>query len=79
MAQTIFFSWQLDTVPLVGRNLIERALKLALARIEADTELQEADRELKVDRDTQGVAGTPPIVDTIFKKIDAAAVRSCFR
>lgn len=74
MPQTIFFSWQLDTVPLVGRNLIERGLKLALARIEADTELKKAAREFEVDRDTQGVAGTPPIVDTIFKKIDAAAV-----
>ncbi|MGH1591799.1 hypothetical protein ACRBEV_29680 [Methylobacterium phyllosphaerae] len=74
MTQTIFYSWQTDTSTLVGRNLIERALQLALKRIEADTELDEAVRELEIDRDTKGVAGTPPIVDTIFKKIDAATV-----
>lgn len=74
MPQTIFFSWQADTSTTVGRNLIERALEVALARIGADTELEEAVRELEIDRDTKGVAGTPPIVDTIFKKIDVASV-----
>jgi len=74
MPQTIFFSWQADTSTLVGRNLIDRALEKALGRIGADTELEEAVRELEIDRDTKGVAGSPPIVDTIFKKIDAATV-----
>ena len=74
MTRTIFFSWQADTSTLVGRNLIERALERALGRIEADTALEEAVRELEIDRDTKGVAGSPPIVDTIFKKIDAATV-----
>ncbi|MGT2481776.1 hypothetical protein ACU4GR_29680 [Methylobacterium oryzae CBMB20] len=74
MPQTIFFSWQADTATRVGRNLIERALEKALGRIGADTDVEEAVRELEIDRDTKGVAGSPPIVDTIFKKIDAAAV-----
>src|SRR5208282_1709687 len=34
----------------------------------------EALREIGVDSDTQGVAGQPPIVETIFKKIDTASV-----
>lgn len=36
--------------------------------------MDEALRDLEVDSDTQGVAGQPPIVETIFKKIDSCAV-----
>lgn len=36
--------------------------------------IDEALRDLEVDSDTQGVAGQPPIVETILKKIDASAV-----
>lgn len=74
MTHTIFFSWQLDTRPTEGRNLIEGALKRALRTISADTTLEEAVRELAVDKDTQNVPGSPPIVETILKKIDAAAI-----
>lgn len=73
MPITVFFSWQADTEKRGGRNLIDRALERAAARISRDAEVEEAIRELAVDRDTKGVAGSPPIVDTIFKKIDAAA------
>jgi len=75
MAHNIFFSWQADRLPVCGRNFIERALEKALGRLASETELEEAVREgLELDRDTKGVAGQPPIVDTIFKKIDGAAV-----
>ena len=75
MRHTIFFSWQSDTPPKSGRNLVERALDRAVRAIGRDTEVEEAVREgLEVDRDTKGVSGSPPIVETIFKKIDAAAV-----
>ena len=75
MPLTIFFSWQIDTETPGGRNLIERALERACSRISADTSIEEAVREnITVDRDTKGVAGSPPIVDTIFRKIDGAAV-----
>ena len=33
-----------------------------------------ADRDLSVDRDTRDVPGSPPIMETIFGKIDRAAV-----
>jgi hypothetical protein len=72
MPRTVFFSWQADRSKTEGRNLIDRALQRALARITEDTELEEAERDLEVDSDTKGVAGTPPIVDTIFSKIDRA-------
>lgn len=75
MRHTIFFSWQSDTSTKSGRNLVERALDRAVGAIGLDTEVEEAVREgLEVDRDTKGVSGSPPIVETIFKKIDAAAV-----
>lgn len=74
MPNTVFFSWQADTPTREGRNFIERALECAVARISADTTVEEAQRELEVDRDTKGVPGSPPIVETIFGKIDGAAV-----
>ncbi len=75
MKYSIFFSWQSDTDSAAGRNFIERALERAIRAIGFDTEVEAAVREgLEIDRDTRGVAGWPPIVDTIFKKIDCAAV-----
>jgi hypothetical protein len=74
VANTIFFSWQVDTETRGGRNLIDTALQRAAARIGQDAEIEEAIRDVSVDRDTKGVAGSPPIVDTIFRKIDSAAV-----
>ena len=72
---TAFFSWQRDTSTTEGRNFVERALESAIAVVAADLTLQEAVREgLEIDRDTMGVAGHPPIVETIFRKIEAAAV-----
>tara|TARA_R110000868_G_scaffold67056_19_gene199410 strand:+ start:1584 stop:3296 length:1713 start_codon:yes stop_codon:yes gene_type:complete len=70
----IFFSWQSDAPTLTGRNLIERALERAIGVLAADADVDPADRELAVDRDTAGVPGSPPLVETIFSKIDRAAV-----
>lgn len=74
MAATVFFSWQADTPNSVGRNFVRKALKDACARIADDATVDEAHRDLEVDSDTQGVAGQPPIVETILKKIEASRV-----
>ena len=75
MKHTIFFSWQSDTPPITGRNFLERALDRAVGAVGQDAEVEEAIRkELEVDRDTKGLSGSPPIVESIFKKIDKAAV-----
>ena len=74
MPSTVFFSWQADTPTREGRNFIERALERAVARISDDTAIEEPEREIQIDRDTKNVPGSPPIVDTIFRKIDQAAV-----
>jgi hypothetical protein len=74
MAATVFFSWQTDTPNDVGRNFVRKALEDACAKLGGDGSVDEAHRDLEVDSDTQGVAGQPPIVETILKKIDAARV-----
>lgn len=75
MKTSIFFSWQGDTPTGIGRNFLRKALEEACKEIAAESCIDEAMREkLVVDSDTQGEAGQPPIAETIFKKIDAAAV-----
>jgi hypothetical protein len=73
-ATTVFFSWQSDRPTKEGRNLIEKALRIALERIAQDIQIDESPRELTLDKDTEGVAGSPPVFDTILGKIDRAAV-----
>ena len=71
---TVFYSWQSDRPTDSGRNLIERALGDAIKALNSDTELEEAERdELVLDKDTAGVPGSPPIMQTIFAKIDVTA------
>jgi hypothetical protein len=74
MADTIFFSWQADTPSKTGKNLIERVLERAIGSIGSDASIQDAVRNLAVDRDTLGEPGLAPIFDTILRKIDAAAM-----
>ncbi len=70
----IFFSWQADRPGKTGRHLVHDALEDAIKMIRADADVEDADRdEIHVDSDTRGVAGTPPVFDTILRKIDAAA------
>jgi len=73
--KTIFFSWQSDTPTLIGRNLLRSVLEEVCIELASDADISEAVRgELSVDSDTQGEAGQPPIAETIFRKIDNAAV-----
>lgn len=74
MARTIFFSWQADTPTRVGRNFLKEVLEEVCHKIASDTNVDEAIRDVEVDSDTQGVAGQPPIVATILKKIEDSAV-----
>ncbi len=75
MKTTVFYAWQSDLPSKEGRNFIEKALKTALERLAADATLEYAIRDgLALDKDTKGVPGSPPIFDTIRKKIMEAAV-----
>jgi hypothetical protein len=61
-----FYAWQSDTSRKFNRDLIDIALKDAAKRITEDPSLAV---EVQIDSDTQGVPGTPPITETILKKI----------
>ena len=56
--RTIFYSWQSDTEQSVNRYLIRDALKAAAKRLSIPGEVDEA---------TRGVAGSPPIFETILR------------
>ena len=64
----IFYSWQSDTPSEIGKAFVRSALDLALKKIEASLDLDEAERP-SIDQDTQGVMGSPVIAETIFEKI----------
>lgn len=79
MAQHIFYSWQADRPTATCKNLIGRAVQDAIDTLNADAKIEGADRNddptaAVLDHDTAGEPGSPPIVETIFRKIDRAAV-----
>src|SRR5689334_11508900 len=60
---TVFYSWQSDTASNINRNFIEKALKAALKAIATEAELT---ARPELDKDTQGVTGSPAVAETIF-------------
>jgi hypothetical protein len=75
LSESIFFSWQSDTHKREGKYFIEKALKSAVDQLNADAQITEAERQdYHIDKDTNNVPGQPPIVETIFKKIDCAKI-----
>ena len=74
MTNTVFHSWQIDTPTKFGKNFLKEVLEEVCSSIASDTSVHEAIRDLDLDSDTKGVAGTPPIMETILKKIDSASV-----
>ncbi len=72
MALRVFYSWQSDVA--LNRNFIRSALDDAVAELNRELTVDEAERELVVDQDTQGVPGSPSIAEAIQAKIRAADV-----
>ena len=70
MSETVFYSWQTDHPNRCNRGFIGRALEQAIAGLRRDAELEAAPR---LDKDTEGVPGSPDIAATIFEKIDNAS------
>ena len=64
MAESIFFSWQSDLDET--RNVIRWALDKAVKNLNQENVVEEA---LRLDQDTQDVAGWPDISTTILEKI----------
>jgi hypothetical protein len=71
MRQIVFYSWQADLLNATNRGFIQEALEGAASAIASDASLA---IEPVVDRDTQGVPGSPDIAATIFAKIMTADV-----
>ncbi len=63
---TVFYAWQSDTPPRFNRHLIRIALEVAADRISNDPALNV---KVRIDADTEGVPGQPPITQTILDKI----------
>jgi len=60
---TVFYSWQSDSPSKLNRSFIEKALQEALKRLHSDATLENAlrDTTVELDKDTMGIAGSPPI------------------
>jgi hypothetical protein len=74
MSLRIFFSWQSDASSEVGSGFIQSCITDAIAILKEDILIDLPDRDMVLDRDTRSVPGSPPIMETIFKKIDMAAI-----
>lgn len=71
MKRIVFYSWQSDLPNATNRGFIQQALETAAEKIASDKSVE---IEPVVDRDTQGVSGSPEIASTIFAKLAAADV-----
>ena len=71
MRRIIFYSWQSDLPNPCNRGFIQQALENTAKAITADDSIAV---EPVIDRDTQGVPGSPDIASTIFAKIVAADI-----
>lgn len=67
--KTVFYSWQSDIASRTNRNVIEKAITTAIDKYNNDVE--EEDVRFVLDKDTLNEPGSPDIVETIVKKIDA--------
>jgi hypothetical protein len=68
---TVFYAWQSDTPERFNRHLIRVALDEAAKRISQDAAVAV---QVRIDSDTEGVPGQPPVTDTILKKIEGCDV-----
>lgn len=64
-AYKIFYSWQSDREKKCCKDFIRIAADIAAAKVSTRLGVP-----ISVDSDTEGVAGTPPINETILRKID---------
>jgi hypothetical protein len=61
----IFYAWQSDRPNNINRGIIEKALDDAVKQFNASSQ----EFQIKIDQDTQGVSGMPPVSETILEKI----------
>lgn len=69
----VFWSWQSDTHQPSGRYFVKAALEASVEQLADHPDLEDAERPI-VDSDTSNVPGSPPIAETILRKIRECAV-----
>lgn len=69
--KTVFYAWQSDLPNKTNRSFLEDCLSRAIDEANRNRTTAE---HLRLDKDTQGVAGMPIIADVLFEKIAACAV-----
>ena len=72
MARLIFYSWQNDLPAKSHRYFLDKCIQMSLKSLE-----KEAKVYMEYDRDTMGLMGSPDISESIFEKIDKAAMFVC--
>jgi len=71
--KTIFYSWQSDLPADINRKFIEKSLESAISRINLEFEIDSSPRneeKIILDSDIRDTPGSPPIAETIFRKIN---------
>ena len=71
MANTVFFAWQLDTKSEDNKTFIWKSIVSACEKCKDETTPELSPRP---EKDTDGISGSPNIVQTIFKKIDQCSL-----
>lgn len=71
MGNTVLFAWQLDTPSEHNKRFIWEALVQATEKVAA---IEQAELSPRPEADTQGVPGTPNIVQTIFERIRKCSI-----
>lgn len=71
MSHTVFFAWQLDTPGGQNKQFIWNALGEAVKSASSSASLEASPRP---ETDTQGISGSPNIVQTIFRRIRDCSV-----
>ncbi len=75
MPDKVFYSWQSDRPNRTNRGFIEDALAQAIRNLGGErNDIYAPLRDLELDKDTKGIPGSPPVADTIFRKIEECAV-----
>lgn len=67
----LFYAWQADRPRNLTRDLIRACAQNAVACVASTASIADAPR---LDHDTLNESGTPPIAETIFRKIRSAAI-----
>ncbi len=71
MERTLFYSWESDLPKSNNLNFIERCIKDALKEIK---KMKPIGIDIRFDKATRNITGTPDIAETIFQKINRCSV-----